>query len=143
MLEFMKDENMKFSKESAREMFDKFLERFRIEIDDIEDNQVKSLIKSNMPRIIKAIRRGDLVFSEVEGKYTITLNRVDGKTALDFNVPGAVAKKAMGEKLTTDFYGRIYAMMGSACGMGESAIDKLDPVDLSIVEVLGSIFLSI
>ena len=140
---FENNEDYSLSKETAKEVLDKFFVRLRMNINTIEDKDIKSMVKKSIPRLVDSIRRGDLEFISDEGDYRIKLNLVDGENSIEFKIPGAIAKKAMGEKPMTDLYGRIYALMGSACGMGEGAIDKLDLVDLPIVEVLGSIFLAL
>jgi len=140
---FENNEDYKLSKENAKDVLNKFFARLRINVDNIDDKETKSMVKKSIPRLIDSIRRGDLEFISTENDYRIKLNLIDGTNSIEFKIPGAIAKKAMGEKSMTDLYGRIYALMGSACEMGEGAIDKLDPVDLPIVEVLGAIFLAL
>jgi hypothetical protein len=138
------DDKYAISKENAERVIQEILDFLEIDIDEIEDKELKKMIKQNYGRMIKAVRLGRLEVKTAEGFRIIQhlRNDVDHKNSLIYRAPGAQAKKAMGEKLVTDFNGRIYALMGSACGLGEAAIDKLDPVDLSLLEVLGAIFLS-
>ena len=139
-----KDDKYILSKEAAESVLDGIFDFLEIDVDEIDDKEAKKMIKSNMGRVVKAVRLGRLEVKQ-DGGFKIIQhlrNDPDKQNSLIFKVPGAIAKKAMADKSPTDFYGRIYAMMGSACGLGEAAIDKLDPVDLSTVEVLGAIFLS-
>jgi hypothetical protein len=140
-----KDDRYILSKDAAEKVIDDMLDFLEIDIDEIEEKDTKDMIKKNLGRVIKAIRLGRLEIKH-DGGFKVVQhlrNDTDKQNSLVFKVPGAIAKKAMADKSQTDFYGRIYAMMGSACGLGETAIDKLDPVDLSVVEVLGAIFLSV
>lgn len=139
------DEKYALSQTVAENVLEGMFEFLEIDVDEIEDAKLKDMIKSSRGRLIKAIRKGRLEVKTDGGFRIIQHLRFDEKKehSLTFKVPGAIAKKAMADKKPEDFNGRIYAMMGSACGLGEAAIDKLDPVDLSTVEVLGAIFLSV
>ena len=140
-----KDDKYVLSKDAAEKVIEDMFEYLEIDIDEIEEKDTKDMIKKNIGRVIKAVRLGRLEIKH-EGGFKVIQhlrNDTDKQNSLTFKVPGAIAKKAMADKNPNDFYGRIYAMMGSACGLGEAAIDKLDPIDLSVVEVLGAIFLSV
>jgi hypothetical protein len=138
---FEKDEKFILAKDAAEGVVKGLLDYLEIDIEEIEDKDAKKVIKQNYGRLVKSVRMGRLEI-KIAGKVVLHL-RTGGET-LEFVPPNAQAKKAMADKSTTDFYGRIYALMGSCCGLGEAAIDKIsDPVDLSIIEVLGSIFLSV
>lgn len=136
------DEKYVLGKEAAEKVIQSMLDFLEIDVDEIEDKDTKKMIKQNYHRLVKAVRLGRLEVTNTDG-FKVTQHLRNGKDSLTFKPAGAIAKKAMADKSQTDFYGRIYAMMGSSCGMGESAMDKLDPVDLSVVEVLGAIFLSV
>ena len=140
-----KEDGYILSKEAAENVLESLFDFLEIDVDEIEDPKLKDMIKSSRGRLIKAIRKGRIEIKTDGGFRVIQHLRFDEKkeNSLVFKVPGAIAKKAMADKKPEDFNGRIYAMMGSACGLGEAAIDKLDPVDLSTVEVLGAIFLSV
>lgn len=140
-----KDDKYVLSKDAAEKVIEDMFDYLEIDIDEIEEKDTKDMIKKNIGRVIKAVRLGRLEIKHDGGFKVIQhlRNDTDKKNSLEFKVPGAIAKKAMADKNPNDFYGRIYAMMGSACGLGEAAIDKLDPIDLSVVEVLGAIFLSV
>lgn len=138
------DDKYVLSKDAAESVVQKIFDYLEIDMDEIEDKETKRMIKANIGRLVKAVRLGRLEVLTNDGFKIVQHLRNDAnkENSLTFRAPGAQAKKAMGEKLITDFNGRIYALMGSCCGYGEAAIDKLDPVDLSVVEVIGAIFLS-
>jgi hypothetical protein len=140
-----KDDSYILSKEAAENFLEDMFDFLEIDVDEIEEKDTREMIKKNIGRLVKAIRLGRLEIKSDGGFKVIQhlRNDTEKKNSLVFKVPGAIAKKAMADKSPNDFYGRIYAMMGSACGLGEAAIDKLDPIDLSVVEVLGAIFLSV
>jgi hypothetical protein len=136
---FMSDEYI-LSRESADEVLNKLFIRLRLDVNKIEDSDLKDMIKKNKSRLIEEIRMGRLTIDDTNN-FEITIQTYNGGE-IKFNLPGARAKRAMGDKLSTDLYGRIYAMMGACCEVGEGVIDKLDITDLSTVEVLGAIFLA-
>ena len=129
------------STESAEAILNKFLERLRIKIEDLPDSEQKTLIKNSKANLVKEIRTRRVEIDEKNG-FKVILQTMGG-SKITFNLPGARAKRAMGDKLTTDLYGRIYSMMGACCEEGEAIIDKLDITDLSVVETFGAIFLSV
>jgi len=140
---FEKNDKYILAEDAAKGVVQGLLDYLEIDIDEIEDKDAKKVIKQNYGRVVKSVRLGRLEIKS-SGGFKVILHLRTGGEILEFVPPNAQAKKAMADKSTTDFYGRIYALMGSCCGLGEAAIDKIsDPVDLSIIEVLGSIFLSV
>lgn len=138
-----KDDRYILSADAADKVVQGLIDYLEISIEEIEDKDAKKIINQNYSRLVKSVRMGRLEITNTDG-LKIKFNLRTGGETMEFCPPGAMAKKAMADKATTDFYGRIYAMMGVCCGLGESAIDLIkDPVDLSIIEVLGSIFLSV
>ena len=132
----------KLSKKNAKEYLQKMLDYYEIDIDEIEDKKLKNAIKQGSDRLIKAIRYGRIEFKFENGIQVIQTLRSNGETITYEEINGE-AKTAMAGKHEDDFYGKSYALMGSLSGWGESAIKKLKGVDLSLVEVLGMIFLSV
>src|SRR4030043_1606042 len=116
------------NKEAAQSEIKKIFDYLEIDIDEIEDKTLKRQIKDGYGRLIKAVRLGRLEIKTTNGFQVIQHLRNDPQkqNSLVFKAPGAIAKKAMGEKLMTDANGRIYALMGSACGPGGEGIDKLE-----------------
>lgn len=134
----------KLSKESAEKQVELFLDYYEIDIDNVPDKQQKSLIKNGMGRLVKAVRKGRLEIIVDDGsiKVTQTLAKNPDKK-IEYPVLRGTHKTSMGDKGAEDYYGRAYALMGSLSGLGESAIEKLEGVDLSLVEVLGMLFLQV
>lgn len=131
----------KLSEKSAKEILQQILDYYEIDINEIDDKEFKKAIKRGMGRLIKAIRLGRLeVIIEEEIKIIQTTKNGE---QIEYREIDGQAKVAMGSKEENDIYGRSYAMMGSLCDLGESAIIKLKGVDLSLVEVLGMLFLQV
>jgi plasmid stabilization system protein ParE len=132
----------KISSQNARIQLEKMFDYYEIDIDEIEDKELKRAIKGGYERLVKAIRLGRLEINLEDGIKIIQTTRNSG-TKITYREIDGVAKSAMAGKEEKDYYGKSYALMGSLCDLGEAAIKKLKGVDLSLVEVLGMIFLSV
>jgi plasmid stabilization system protein ParE len=135
-------EKYKVSSQNARIQLEKMFDYYEIDIDEIEDKELKRAIKGGYERLVKAIRLGRLEINLEDGIKIIQTTRNSG-TKITYREIDGVAKSAMAGKEEKDYYGKSYALMGSLCDLGEAAIKKLKGVDLSLVEVLGMIFLSV
>lgn len=131
----------KLSEKVARDQLQAMLDYYEIDIDDIEEKDVKRAVKAGYKRVIKAIRLGRLEIS-TEGDIKITQTTRNGEKIVYREIDGK-AKVAMAGKEEKDYYGKSYAMMGSLSDLGESGITMLKGVDLSLAEVLGMIFLQV
>lgn len=138
----MEESEIKLSKKNGKEILQKMLDYYEIDIEEIEDKDLKKSIKQGIDRLIKAIRYGRIEFKFENGIQVIQTLRSNGEQIIYEEINGE-AKTAMAGKQQDDFYGKSYALMGSLSGWGESAIKKLKGVDLSLAEVLGMIFLSV
>jgi plasmid stabilization system protein ParE len=131
----------KFDKKAAHETIKKMLDYYEIDIDEIEDKDLKRAIKQGYDRLIKAARLGRLSVKLEDGiKIIQTLKNGE---SIEYREIDGVAKTEMAGKQADDHYGKSYALMGSLSGLGEGAIKQLKGVDLSLAEVLGLIFLSV
>lgn len=136
------DERYILSKESAENELKKMMDYYEIDIKEIDDKDLKKAISQGYERLIKAVRLGRLKIKTESGIQVIQTLRSNG-TEITYREIDGKAKASMAGKDDKDYYGRAYALMGSLCGLGESAILALKGVDLSLVEVLGLIFLSV
>ena len=118
------------------------LDYYEVDLDDIEDKELKKSIKAGYRRLIKAIRLGRLEFNYDDGIKVIQTTRANNQK-IEYREIDGEAKTAMASKDEKDFYGKSYALMGALSEWGESAIKSLKGVDLSLAEVLGMIFLSV
>ena len=140
---FLKDgKEYKISLQVAKENLQSMLDYYEIDIDEIDEKDVKKAIKSGYNRIIKALRLGRLEI-KIENGITITQTLRNGTEKLTYREIDGKAKTAMAPKEEKDWYGKSYALMGSLSDMGETAITSLKGVDLSLAEVLGMIFLQV
>jgi plasmid stabilization system protein ParE len=131
-----------FSRKVAEQEIEKMLDYYEIDIDEIEDKDLKRAIRGSFDRLIKAVRLGRLEIKLEDGIKIVQKLR-DGSTKIEYREIDGVAKTAMAGKQDADYYGKSYALMGSLSNLGEAAIKKLKGPDLSLVEVLGMIFLSV
>ena len=130
------------TKESAKNELKKMLDYYEIDIDEIEDKDLKRAILQGYDRLVKAVRLGRLAV-KIEDGIKILQTLRDGVTVIEYREIDGTAKTEMAGKAADDNYGKAYALMGSLSGLGEGAIKKLKSVDLSLAEVLGLIFLSV
>ncbi len=131
----------KLSPESAANEIKKLFDYYEIDLDEIEDTELKKAIKQGYDRLIKATRLGRLQVIIEDGIKTTQTTR--NGTTIDYREIDGKAKSAMAGKAKEDYYGKSYALMGSLSGLGEAAIMNLKGVDLSLAEVLGLIFLAV
>ena len=130
------------TKESAKNELKKMLDYYEIDIDEIEDKDLKRAILQGYDRLVKAVRLGRLAV-KIEDGIKILQTLRDGATVIEYREIDGTAKTERAGKAADDNYGKAYALMGSLSGLGEGAIKKLKSVDLSLAEVLGLIFLSV
>lgn len=136
--------DFKLSDEVAQDQLSILFDYYDLCIEDCTDGMAEAL-KGASKRLIKSIRRGNLEISQDDG-LTVTQNLVRppaGAKTITFRVIDGKAKIAMADKKDSDNYGKIYAMMGSLSGIGETGIKALRGQDLSLVESLGTVFLAV
>lgn len=130
------------TKENAKNELQKMLDYYEIEIDELEDDDLKKAIQQGYDRLVKAVRLSRLEIKIEDGIKIIQKLR-DGTKVIEYREIDGKAKTEMAGKKVDDNYGKAYALMGALSGLGESAIKNLKGVDLSLCEVLGLIFLSV
>lgn len=130
------------AKQAAKNELEKMLDYYEIDIDEIEDKELKKAIQQGYARLVKAVRLGRLEIKLEDGIQIIQTLR-DKSEKITYREINGTAKTEMAGKQADDYYGKSYALMGSLSGLGEGAIKKLKSVDLSLAEVLGLIFLSV
>lgn len=130
----------KLSEEVAREQLDVLYDYYEIVFNELPAD-LKPALEGADRKLLKAVRVGRLeVGVDGEGVIVVTQNLRGGEQLVYREIDGK-AKVAMGGCDANDNYGKAYALMGSLCGLGETAIIKLKSHDLSIVECLGTVFL--
>jgi len=142
----MSDEN-KLSKESAQKELEKFYDYYEIETEDFEkvdgdddESRANKAIQRMQLKILKGLMKGKISFKEDDGGFIIVLHKKAGDT-LEFKELDGFAKAEMSKKKSSDEYGRIFALTGKMCGLGEHAVKKLKGPELSLVEAIGTTLL--
>jgi formylmethanofuran dehydrogenase subunit A len=126
------------TEEDARKQLDGFLAHYDFDPAEIDDSALKGTVESAIKGLVKQIRRGRLELNP-DGTAKQTLE--DG-SILTYAELGAQAKKAMrGDN--TDLYGKMYSLVGSLTGVGETGILKIKGIDMSIVENIALVFLRV
>ena len=134
------------SEENAREQVQVFLDYYEISLEDIKNTEAKNGLDSTLDKLTKQIMLGKLEVREDGGEIKVTqhLKKPLGESKeIEYHELSGKHKVAMKDKGEKDFYGRIYAMMGSVSGLGETAIVSLKGTDLSVVECLGALYLNV
>ena len=130
----------KLSEESARHQLDQLYEYYEIDFDD-SPKEIATALRATDRKLVKAVRHGRVEIAlDDKGIILVTQNIRNGEPLVYREIDGQ-AKVAMGSKDDGDAYGKAYALMGSLCGLGETAITQLKSHDLSVVECLGTVFL--
>lgn len=130
------------SEESAMDVLQKILDYYEIDPYDMGDDSTQKIFEASLGRALKAIRQGRLKVDDIEG-LKITQTFKDSSEALEYQIISGKHKMAMSGIKDDDNYGKIYALVGSMTGVGQTGIANLKGADLSLCEVLGALFLSV
>lgn len=130
----------KLSEESARAEWAKFLEHYEIDLDSIKDERNRAVMQGVHDTAVKNIRLGRLEVLD-GGKLKQTLKSSGAELVWD--EIGARHKIAMDAHADGKNYNKTYGLAGALTGLGQAGIERLTGVDMSLVEVLGAIFLQI
>jgi hypothetical protein len=137
------------SEESAKAQIDLLIDYYDIDMNDFEGLEETEKAEVVMVGILKklerAIRRGRLEITDTDGepiiRQLLRSKYGSGKTEIVYKPVTGQAKVAMGRKKENDQTGRIYALLGSLSGDGESTFLGLKGADLVLAENLGLVFL--
>lgn len=136
-----KDEKFVLSEESARDQIVTLLDYYDIDVDRLAgDERGQQVVEKALDQLTLFVRRGVLEVTR-EPKLVVT-QQLSGGDVLTYREIDSKAKLAMEKFDPTAGYSRIYAFMGSLCGLGKTAIEKLPARDLGVVEILGTVFLN-
>lgn len=136
------------SEEAATEQVVDLLEYYDIDVEKIPEEiagQDSINPREGVERALDAvrdyIRRGVLEVARDPKSGAVVVNHtlVSG-AIITYGELTAKAKLAMDKATKTGNYSRIYALMGSLCGIGQAAVEKFSARDLSVAEVLGAVF---
>ena len=130
----------KIGKEAAREQLDMLYDYYEIDFDELP-KELGTALKATDFKLLKSVRIGRVEISMDEQNVIKVVQNIRNGDPLIYREIDGQAKVAMGGKDEKDHYGKAYALMGSLCGLGETAIIKLKSHDLSVVECLGTVFL--
>ncbi len=135
---------MSISAEVARQQLDELLDYYELDGESFLDENQKNIFDQTCERLKKAIMKERLSISGEDGiKVTQHLkNSYAGEVKVfEYAELAGKHKMSMGKHKDTDHYGKMYALLGSLTGMGETAIRNLKGPDLSTAECLGFLFL--
>ncbi len=136
----------KISEEVATQQLAELLDYYEIEESDMVGDDDEKAFEMTCKGLKKAIRKGRLTITcqdEIKIKQILAKSYGGEVNELEYEELAGKHKLSMGKKKNTDHYGRMYALLGSLTGMGETAIAKLKGSDLSTAESLGFLFLRV
>jgi hypothetical protein len=136
------------SEEAANDQIVAMLDYYDIDVEklsegsDKESKRAARAIERALEQLSEHVRTGKLQFERnAAGKLEVIQTLVNGET-LTYREIDAKAKLAMECFDPNAGYSRTYAFMGSLSGIGKAAIEKMSAVDLSVTELLGTVFLN-
>jgi hypothetical protein len=135
------------SYEAAENELAVFLDHYDIYPDDIVVKKDRENLKAALEAIIIHIRAGRISFVKHKDGQVDTIqkleNTVDGakNVATYKSTDIARAKVQMKDNDEKDYYGRMYALMGSLSGNGSTWIENKYGVDHKAIEALSILFL--
>lgn len=133
----------KLSEESAETQIDIFCDYYDIDRNELPESQAEA-VDTSIKKISRAIRYGTVEISlndDDDAVVTQIVQTKDGsETKIVYGVLSGKNKKAMSKQ---EDYGKIYSLLGSLSGLGETAISKLKGAHLSVAECIGMLFLQV
>lgn len=138
---FKIEKERKISEESAIEEVKIFCKRYDLDAEPV-DGEINETLESTLEIITEYVSLGYLEFDNENFSITQHLQYPPG------DVSKVIYKRITGKlKRVMDGYednennGKIQALMGSSSGLGIEGIEKLQGVDLKVMEALGMAFL--
>lgn len=131
----------KISIESAREQLNIFYKEYDVDFNDLPEKQ-SAVMESASKSLLKAITKKRLEITE-EPDGIKFIQYLKNGTVLKYKQPDAPSKRLLAKIAPEDHYGKIYILMGYLSGEGANAIESIKGPDLSLIEVIGTIFLMV
>lgn len=133
------DKEYKISEEIAREQMQNLLDSYDIDADDLVIENGPEWVATVINRIVRAIRSGNVeILSNGEVKHNLVYPKGDVESITYRRVNG-IAMKAR-DKAKGNFE-KDCAFMGSLGNMPNTAMSSMDPVDISIFQRIGQLFM--
>jgi len=138
---FQIEKGMPISEKVAMDQTVQFCKRYDIDIGAMTAETAETA-EEYLDAIVEYVRRGYIKF---EKDFSITQilqdHYSDDIKEITYKKIGGKAKRAMDGYEKTEYYGKTYAVLGKASGLGEDIIEELTGTDLKIAEVIGMLFL--
>ena len=138
-----KAEMFVLSEESATAQVMDLLSYYDIDVDRARRSDGENNLEVACKTLVEYVRRGQVeVGRDKDARMQVTVNLSRGDEVIEFCELGARHKLVMDRVKEGGNYTRIYTLMASLAGLPPSIIEKLPVKDLSVVEILGMIFLA-
>lgn len=126
------------SEEAAAEQIQQVIDYYDIDPSKLGD--AADSYEIALDALVDAIRRGVLEVTRGKDDKLEVKHNLKSGDVITYGEVNAKAKLAMDKFSRQENYRRLYAFMGSLCGLGSAGIEKLPARDLSLVELLGTVF---
>ena len=132
------EDKYKISEEVAREQMQDFMDSYQIDKNDLVVDQGPESIDTILNRLIRAIRTGQLeILSDGRARINLVAASGNDKSLTFERLTGTAQREYSKDKNTFSAH---MAQMGSLCNIPPSKMATFDPVDLSIVQRLSTLF---
>lgn len=135
------NEHFILSEESAMEQVRMLLGYYDIDVTGISPEALTQTERS-LDQLRDFIREGRIEVRRDESERVVVAHTLTSGAELIYGELNAQARLAMDKCPGDARYARVYALMGSLCGLGSTAITQFRPRDLAVVDILGPLFMS-
>lgn len=126
------------SEETARAQMQSFMDSYDIDQKDLVIDQGPESIDTILNRLVRAVRTGQLeILADGRARLNMVAPFGDSKALTFERLTGTAQREYAKDKNTFSAH---MAQMGSLCNLPPSKLATLDPVDLSIVQRLSTLF---
>jgi hypothetical protein len=135
-----KKEKFKLSEEAARDQMQSLLDSYDIEANDLEIENGPEWVATVINRLVRAIRAGHVeILDNGQVRHNLVHPKADVTTITYRRLNGIAMKER--DKAKGGAFEKDCAFMGSLCGSTASGMAKMDPIDISIMQRLGQLFM--
>lgn len=138
---FRIEKTLKISEASAIEEVKTFCKRYDLDTEPV-DGEINETLESILEVITEYVSLGYIEFDHENFSITQHLQYPPGDVStVEYDRINGKRKRAMDGFEDTEQNGKIQALMGSSSGLGIEGMEKLQGVDLKVMEALGMAFL--
>lgn len=131
------------TEEVAQDQFNIIIDYYNIDSGDVADNDSEKMFASIKRKLIKAIRYGHLTIEMVDEDIVVIQKRVKSGQEIKYAVLSGKHKITMEKNSNNNNYKRIYNLLSSLTNIPVNTLADFKGFDMSIIENLALLFLSV